>query len=60
MSEAGDAGGGDRNAEQELRTLAEEHPDDFRAFAEKAAEPIRARLLRLLEEENESNGGGGE
>lgn len=37
-------------AEQELRALAEEHPADFRAFADKADEPIRSRLFRLLEE----------
>lgn len=59
-AESREADGGDRSAAQELRALAEEHPGDFRAFAEKAEEPIRGRLLRILDEENESNGGEGE
>lgn len=41
------------SAEAELRDLAREHPDEFRAFAEKAAEPIRSRMLRLLNEADE-------
>lgn len=54
-----EADGGDRSAAQELRALAEEHPGDFRTFAEKAEEPIRGRLLRILDEEH-GDGGDGE
>lgn len=50
MSESCNIGGDDTSAEQELLTLAKEHPDDFRAFAEKADEPIQSRLLRLLDQ----------
>lgn len=44
-------------AQEELQALATEHPDEFRAFAEKAPEPIRDRLLRILDENEASNGG---
>lgn len=37
------------SATEDLQELAREHPDEVRRFAEKADEPIRSRLLRLLE-----------
>lgn len=48
----------EETAEQELRALAEKHPADFRAFADKADEPIRSRLFRLLKEADTEISGG--
>lgn len=38
------------DATAELKALAEEHPEDVRNLAAKADEPIRSRLLRLLDD----------
>ena len=39
------------SATDDLQELAREHPEEVRRFAEKADEPIRSRLLRLLKED---------
>jgi hypothetical protein len=41
------------SAAHELRQLATDEPDAFKAVAEKAQEPLRGRLLAILDE----NGG---
>lgn len=38
------------DATAELEALAEEHPEDVRSLAAKADEPIKSRLLRLLDD----------
>lgn len=43
------------DATAELEALAEEHPEDVRSLASKADEPIKSRLLRLLNDAGGSN-----
>lgn len=38
------------DATDELRELVDEYPGDARSLAEKAKEPMKSRLLRLLDE----------